>query len=86
MLLHFLDAAKFESLEMFQQDYSDLSHGDQVTHMLTKPSQHTLVRQFNSLIGNLPYHQSEVVMPFVLQLAHSHVQTKSLLQYTSWIF
>lgn len=41
MLLHFLDAAKFESLEIFQQDYSDLSHGDQVTHMLTKPSQHT---------------------------------------------
>lgn len=31
MLLHFLDAAKFESLETFQQDFPDLSHGDQVT-------------------------------------------------------
>lgn len=31
MLLHFLDAGKFQSLEAFQQDFSDLSHGDQVT-------------------------------------------------------
>ena len=31
MLLHFLDAAKFESLEAFQEDFSDLSHGDQAS-------------------------------------------------------
>lgn len=30
MLLHFLDAGKFQSLEEFQADFSDLSHGDQV--------------------------------------------------------
>lgn len=31
MLLHFLDASKFENLEEFQKDFSDLSHGDQVS-------------------------------------------------------
>ena len=30
MLLHFLDASKFQSLEDFEADFSDLSHGDQV--------------------------------------------------------
>ena len=30
MLLHFLDAGKFQSLEEFQADFSDFSHGDQV--------------------------------------------------------
>ena len=30
MLLHFLDAGKFHSLQDFEADYSDLSHGDKV--------------------------------------------------------
>lgn len=30
MLLHFLDAGKFQSLEQFQADFSDFSQGDQV--------------------------------------------------------
>ena len=30
MLLHFLDAGKFQSLQDFEADFSDLSHGDQV--------------------------------------------------------
>ena len=30
MLLHFLDASKFQSLQDFEADFSDLSHGDQV--------------------------------------------------------
>ena len=30
MLLHFLDAGKFQTLEQFQADFSDFSHGDQV--------------------------------------------------------
>lgn len=39
MLLHFLDAGKFQSLEEFQADFSDFSHGDQVHHT---PSQSAL--------------------------------------------
>ena len=30
MLLHFLDASKFHSLQDFEADFSDFSHGDQV--------------------------------------------------------
>lgn len=30
MLLHFLDASKFQSLQDFEADFSDFSHGDQV--------------------------------------------------------
>ena len=53
MLLHFLDAAKFESLEAFQQDYSDLSHGDQVTYLLSKPHKRCHTKPVNSFTRNL---------------------------------
>ncbi len=34
MLLHFLDAGKFQSLQDFEADFSDVSHGDQVGQAL----------------------------------------------------
>ncbi|KAL0033469.1 hypothetical protein WJX77_010766 [Trebouxia sp. C0004] len=61
MLLHFLDASKFQSLEDFEADFSDLSHGDQIAKLHELLSPHLLRRLKKDVLKQLPPKKEQIV-------------------------
>ncbi|KAK9828698.1 hypothetical protein WJX72_001585 [[Myrmecia] bisecta] len=61
MLLHFLDASKFGSQEEFQQEFADISHGEQVTRLHQLLSPHLLRRTKKDVLKQLPPKREQIV-------------------------
>ncbi|KAA6426343.1 MAG: CHD3-type chromatin-remodeling factor PICKLE-like, partial [Trebouxia sp. A1-2] len=61
MLLHFLDASKFQSLGDFEADFSDLSHGDQIAKLHELLSPHLLRRLKKDVLKQLPPKKEQIV-------------------------
>ncbi|GFH27683.1 uncharacterized protein HaLaN_26047, partial [Haematococcus lacustris] len=61
MLMHFLEPAKFESQEQFEQQFSDLAREQQVSMLHTQLEPHLLRRMKKDVLRGMPPKQEQIV-------------------------